>query len=274
MKRMNKKVMGVICMAMAVFSVATTSVNVSAKGYFDPAVKQQIQSRTSTKKTSTVEEEETSSVGSSYLTKAQQSVLDKLETDYSKVNWGVEYSPKGMDGIIISVAPYMDGKFPYLLVGFTNIYDEDVTISASGYAKGKGGKEIADISIYEDAIRPGNTVVKAIYCDGTPTGEIHWDSIELPKVYYESTYWEGEWSLTKDRDGYYQVDYDLSANDYSYAGYVTALALDRNGNILDVAYDYNSDNGYYSSGTIQFYEKEFNSKVYDVAMFTNPLIAK
>ena len=274
MKRVYKNVMSVFCMAMTVFSVATTSVNVSAAGYFDPTVKEQIQPRTTTNKTSVVEEEETTSTGSSYLTKAQQSVLDKLDTDYSKVNWGVQYSPKGMGGIIISVAPYMDGKYPYLLVGITNIYDEDVCFSASGYAKGRRGQEVSDITIYEDAIRPGNTVVKALYCDDTPTGEIYWDSMELPKVYSESTYWEGNWSLSKDKDGYYQIDYDLSANDYSYAGYVTARALDKNGDILDVAYDYNSDYGYYATGTIQFFEKEFNSKVADVAMFTNPLIAK
>ena len=271
MKKMNKKLMCVVGMAAAVFSITTSSVNVSAAGFFNPTTKTQVQQRTSTSKQSLMDKEEDTSISSSYLTKDQQSILDKMVTDYTKVNWDVQYSPKGMDGIIISVASYMDGRYPYLLVAATNIYDEDVTFSASGYAKGSRGQEVADVMFYEEAIRPGSTVAKAVYCDSTPTGEIHWDSIELPKVYGESTYWEGDWSFTKDSDGYYQIDYSLSTNDYGTPGYVTALLLDRNGNILDAAYDYNIDKGYYLSGTIAFYQKEFGGKVTDVAMFANPL---
>ncbi len=282
MKRVSKKVVCGLAMAMAVLTMTTGDVKVSAAGFYSPSSKTQEQTKTQTQtqtKTgsssdSYISKEKTPASTSSYLTTAQQSVLNKLDTDYSKVNWGVQYSPKGMDGIIISVASYMDGRYPYLLVAITNIYDEDVTFSATGYAKGKSGQEVADISFFEDAIRPGNTIAKSIYCDDVPTGEIHWDSIELPDVFEESSYWESDWTLTKDSDGYYKIDYTVSSNDYMNPGYVTTLLLNKYGDVVEVAYDYNVDKGYYVSGEIQFYKKEFDEKVVDVAMFTNPLKAK
>ncbi|WP_026658807.1 hypothetical protein [Butyrivibrio sp. AC2005] len=294
MKRMNKKLMSVLCMAMTVFSMTTCDVKVSAAGYFYPSSqpktttesntitgnnsttgnKTTTENKTTTGNKALIGKEKSTLSSSSYLTTEQQSILNKLDTDYTKVNWGVQYSPKGMDGIIISVAPYQEGRYPYLLVAITNIYNEDVTFSATGYAKGQNGQEIADISFYEEAIRPGNTIAKAIYCDNTPTGEIHWDSIELPKTYGESTYWEGDWSFSTDINGYYQIDYTVKSEDYMTPGYVTTLLLDSYGNVIDVAYDYNCDKGYYVSDSIQFYAKDYDRKVVDVAMFTNPLIAK
>ncbi len=280
-------------MAMAVFSMTTGGVKASA-GYFKPAPNTQEQtseaqseSRTSNRESGTTTEEsgtsqrqsgttteETTSVGSSYLTKQQQSIMDNLGTDYSKVNWDMQYSPKGMDGIIVSVADYMDGRYPYLLVAITNIYDKDVTFSASGYVEGLRGQEVAEVSFYEDAIRPGNTIAKAIYCDNTPSGEIFWEEMDLPKVYSESVSWGGDWHLTTDVDGYYKVDYNIDSNNYMMPGYVTALLLNRNGDIVDAAYDYSADKGYYVSGTIQFFEKGYDEKVVDVAIFSNPLKTK
>lgn len=283
MKRVYSKVMGVICMAATIFSVATSSVNVSAAGFYNSS-KSQGQSSTTTggststekkstsgNKTLLTKEKETVSK-SSYLTSEQESIMSKLDSDYNKVNWGVQYSPKDMEGIVISVASYKHSDSPYLLIGITNIYDEDVTFSAKGYAKGKSGQEVADISFYEAAIRPGNTIVQSVYCDNTPTGEIHWDSIELPNVYETSTYWEGDWYLSTDSDGYCKVDYTVKSDDYMMPGYVTALLLDSTGNIIDAGYDYSTDKGYTLSDCIQFYEKDYNRKVVDVAMFSNPLI--
>ena len=278
MKRVNKKVMGVICMAMTIFSLTTGGVKVSAAGFLSPSTKTQAQPKTTTESTTTtkgktfISKEKKTTSSSSYLTSEQESILNKLDTDYSKVNWDVQYSPEGMDGIIISVSSYNEGKYPYLVVAVTNIYNQDVTFSAKGYAKGKSGQEVADISFYENAVRPGNTIIKSVYCDATPTGEIHWDEIELPDVFGESTYWEGDWSLSTDKDGYYQVDYTVSSDDYMTPGYVTAVLLDKYGYVIDVAYDYNIDKGYSASDRIQFYNKDYTSKIVDVAMFTNPLI--
>ncbi len=274
MKRVNNKIMGVLCMAMTVFTVSTSSFNVSAAGFLTPAPKTQVQPKTSSDSKAFLTKEKTTKSTSSYLTTEQQSVLDNLETDYGKINWDVQYSPKNMDGIIISEAAYMEDKYPYVLVGITNIYNQDVTFSGKGTATGKGGKEVASFSVFEEAIRPGSTILKAVYCDGTPTGEIYWEDLDLPNVYGESTYWEGDWALSTDSDGYYKVDYSLTSDDYMTPGYVTIVLLDKNGYVLDVAYDYNNTKGYSVSDSISFYTKDFGGKVVDGAMFTNPLVEK
>lgn len=210
---------------------------------------------------------------SSYLTSETQSILDSLDTDYNKVKWAVQYSPTGMEGIVISISPYMDGDYTYLLVAITNLYDSDVTFSAKGYAKGENGEQVGTVSFYDTAIRPGNTIARSIYCEAMPTGEIHWDNIELPNVYDESAYCEIEWTLKTDSDGYIITDYTIESKDYMTPGYVTALILDEDGYILAVADDYNSDKGTTASGTIQFFKDELPGTPTDLAIFVNALKA-
>ena len=228
---------------------------------------------TNTDTTSTTTSTTTAPADNSYLTASQKSALKALDTDYNKVNWGVQYSPAGMDGIIISVAPYYDDKYPYLLIAVTNIYNKDVTFSGKGSIKDKYGSEIGTASFYDVAIRPGNTVVRSVFCDGTPTGEIYWTDLELPQVFEESAYWESDWSLNTDLDGYYQVNYTILSNEYMCPGEVTAVLIDAYGNILAVAYDFNADEGKNVSGKIQYFKKEFSGKPADIAMFANALKA-
>lgn len=212
-----------------------------------------------------------SSDTASYISAEAQAALDSLETDYSKVKWGVQYSPTGMDGIVISVAPYTENSSIMLLVAITNLYNEDVTFSAEAIAKGTSGQEIGKGSFYECAIRPGNTVVKSIYCDDVPTGEIHWDSIELPTVYDKSVYWESDWTIQTDKDGYYEVPYRITSSESMTPGTVTAVILDASGNILAVEDDYNIEEGTDLSGTISLYTNDLGGKPADLAMFANPL---
>ncbi len=213
---------------------------------------------------------ETSST-SSYLSSEAQSILDGLETDYSKVKWGVQYSPTGMDGVVISVAPYAASNLSFLLIGVTNLYDQDITFSAKAIAKGASGQEVGNASFYELAIRPGNTVVKTIYCNDAPTGELHWDYIELPNVYDKSVYWESDWTITTDKDGYFEVPYRIVSEENMVPGSVTAVILDANGNILAVEDDYNIEEGKDLSGTISLYTKDLGGTPADLAMFSNPL---
>lgn len=211
----------------------------------------------------------------SYISEDAKKALDSLDTDYSKVNWAVQYSPTGMDGIVISVAPYIEkGSSLYVVVGITNLYNEDTTFSAKAYAKGTDGQYVGQASFYETAIGPGNTVIKKIFCDGVPTGEIHWEDIELPNVYEESAYWESDWQLGTDKDGYIKVDYVVTSNEYMMPGYVTAIVLDVDGDILALEDDYNTTEATTAQGTINYYAKELAGKPADVAMFTNPLKQK
>lgn len=63
--------------------------------------------------------------------------LEKLNTlgigtDYDKVKWGVQYTPDGMKGLLISVTPVLDGSTDYrLLIAMTNLYDTDIDIDAT-----------------------------------------------------------------------------------------------------------------------------------------------
>jgi len=208
---------------------------------------------------------------SSYLSAESQSILNGLDTDYSKVNWGVQYSPTGMDGVVISIAPYTTSNLSFLLVGVTNLYDQDITFSAKAIAKGTSGQEVGNGSFYELAIRPGNTIVKTIYCSDIPTGEIHWDYIELPKVYDKSVYWESDWTIQTDKDGFFEVPYRIVSEENMVPGSVTAVILDASGNILAVEDDYNIEEGTDLSGTISFYTKDLGGTPADLAMFSNPL---
>ena len=208
---------------------------------------------------------------SSYLSAESQSILNGLDTDYSKVNWGVQYSPTGMDGVVISIAPYTSSNLSFLLVGVTNLYDQDITFSAKAIAKGTSGQEVGNSSFYELAIRPGNTIVKTIYCSDIPTGEIHWDYIELPKVYDKSVYWESDWTIQTDKDGFFEVPYRIVSEENMVPGSVTAVILDASGNILAVEDDYNIEEGTDLSGTISFYTKDLGGTPSDLAMFSNPL---
>ncbi len=211
------------------------------------------------------------SATNSYLSAESQSILNGLDTDYSKVNWGVQYSPTGMDGVVISIAPYTSSNLSFLLVGVTNLYDQDITFSAKAIAKGTSGQEVGNGSFYELAIRPGNTIVKTIYCSDIPTGEIHWDYIELPKVYDKSVYWESDWTIQTDKDGFFEVPYRIVSEENMVPGSVTAVILDASGNILAVEDDYNIEEGTDLSGTISFYTKDLGGTPADLAMFSNPL---
>ena len=213
-----------------------------------------------------------SSGKNSYLSEESQEIMDSLDTDYNKVNWGVQYSPTGMEGIVISVAPYIDNGSNYLAIAITNIYNEDATFSAKATLKGKYSDEVGSCSFYENAIRPGNTIIKLVYCSDVPTGEIHWEDIELPEVFDESAYWEADWALGTDADGFLKVDYTIYSNEKMTPGYVTGLVLDADGNIVAAFNDYNIDKGTELTGTITYYVSELPGKPVDVALFANPLV--
>ena len=141
----------------------------------------------------------------------------------------------------------------------------------SGYPKGTDGQKIGTISFYENAIAPGNTVAKAVYCEEIPTGEIRWDEIELPNVFDKSAYWESDWGIQTDSDGYIEVPFTIYSDVNMMPGTVTAIILDSKGDILAVEDDFIMDEGKEVSGTIKFFKKELPGTPVDLAMFANPL---
>ncbi len=214
------------------------------------------------------------SITSVYVSDEILDELNSLETDFTKVTWGVIYTPGELDHLVVSCTPYMDGSSCYLIVALTNLYDEDITVSADAVCLGEDDQEIGDFTVFDEAIRPQSTVIHNVYCSDFPSGAIHWNTISLENVYEESAYWEADWAVTTDSDGYYQVDYTLyNENTDIEPDYVWTLALDENGYVRGYAYSYDPTSGREISGTAPFYKDSFDETVTDIAFFANPIVA-
>ncbi len=206
----------------------------------------------------------------SYLNADAQATLDMLDTDYNKVKWGVQYSPTGLDYLVVSIAPFFNEDEYHLIIGVTNLYNKTIAFDGSGYAKNSSGENIGEVSVYEPAIGPGNTAIFDVACDGIPTGEIHWDEIQIPESVFEDAYWESDWVLGTDNDSYLKIDYTLYSSDKFAPGYVKVLVLDKDGYIIDYAYDYQAEEGTSIPGTLDFFKSDFNGNFSDIALFANP----
>lgn len=204
-----------------------------------------------------------------YLTDEAMTALGSLESDYHKIKWGVVYSPDGMDGFVISIAPYMDGDTVRLLIAFTNLYNEEVFVNARGDALDANGNKIGSVSGYELTIGSGNSVLYDIECKGTPTGEIHWETIEVKEAKREYVPWEGDWQLGTDANGNYAVQWNLTGDKSMDLGFVRLIAVDENGYICGCAQGYGGDPATSFSGTEDFYSGMSGTPA-DIAMFANP----
>ncbi|SEL68652.1 hypothetical protein SAMN04487770_11516 [Butyrivibrio sp. ob235] len=219
------------------------------------------------------ESSNTSANTASYLNADAQATLDKLESDYNKVKWGVQYSPTGMDYLVISVTPFYTEDDYHLIVGVTNLYNKAIVFDGTGYAKASSGENIGEFSLYESAVGPGNTAIFDVPCTDVPTGEIHWDEIQIPDSSFKDAYWESDWSVGTD-NGDLKIDYTVYSADKFTPGYIKALVLDENGYVIDYVYDYSADEGKSITGTLQFYKSEFNGTCADVAFFVNPTVVE
>ena len=213
-----------------------------------------------------------SAVTSSYLSDEAEAVMKSLQTDYNKIAWGVRYNPGDAEGMVISVTPFIDayGSF-YLILGFTNIYDKPVTISASGYAKGKDGSSIGSIYSYVNTLGPGNTVVQKVYCSDTPTGEIHWDSFELKEAGKSYVYWEADYKGGRE-NGESKVSYTIEAKEDSSVSEVEIVLVDKDGYVIDYGTDVpEGKNTTKFEGEIKYFGMALTADSMDAAVFTNPV---
>ena len=214
-----------------------------------------------------------SNLTASYLSDEAENIMKSLPSDYNKILWGVRYTPGDMEGLVVSVAEFADkyGSY-YLLVGYTNIYSEDITVSASGYAKGTTGQEIGNIYTYVDALGPGNTYVQKVYCSSDiPSGEIHWDSIETKDPTGKSSvYWEADYQ-GGNSGGELVVAYDIQTQEPANCNEVSIVIVDENGIILDYGKDVPAtQNQPEFIGEVKFYGGMADGKKIDAAVFANP----
>ncbi|MBO4912399.1 MAG: hypothetical protein J5504_06705 [Butyrivibrio sp.] len=196
--------------------------------------------------------------------------LNSLETDFTKVKWGVVYPVTGMEGVIISVTPYMKGTESHLIIGITNLYDQDLTIKSEGFAKDTSGKNTADIKFEDKGVGAGNTVIHDVACKDFPSGEISWTNIEIPDTSAEYVVWDGVWSFSKDM----VFTYELTADKEMVPGEVTALLLDSEGYVLGSVTDNNTGSGRAASGSMKSDYDNSTNDLCNVAMFVNPTAAE
>lgn len=217
--------------------------------------------------------DDTSSSTNSYLTAEVKNAMNDLQTDYNKINWGVEYSPfEDMPGIVVSVSPMLDNfGDPSLLVGVTNLYEEPITITAEGTAKDlNGNANNGDIFIFADSLGSGCTYTNVLHCNEIPSGEIHWDSFETGNSYKTPVYWEGDWSLGGTKDNT-TLTYTINKNEEADTGEVMAFALDEKGFVVYTFVKYSSSEDKDVTDSIESYEDLSTYGIKDVALFVNPL---
>jgi len=195
-------------------------------------------------------------------------------TDFQKVNWATTYIPdKTMPNISVSVAPMVNEYGDYSLIcGITNMYNDSVHFSANAIASDDNSNAIGSQFVYFDAIGAGNTVIAVIECpDGIPTGDIYWEDLEINDSVNTYVPWEADWKLQSISSDETVLNYEVVMRDNASLGEVYGLILDKKGNVIDIFYEFVSDEGSDYIGSSTCYREDLMGfDVTDVALFINP----
>lgn len=216
------------------------------------------------------------------VTPEARAALNALDTDYGRINWGVEYSIEDVPGLVISVAPYDFFDIQYLAVAFTNLYDETVSIYAQGVAKTEEDTKAGELYMYVDSLAPSSTFIYTVPCmDGVPSGVISWERFEINDPYYRDGNWEADWTIT---EGEYasqlvaKLAMTNTADKTERLGGVMCVLVDEDGNILGVANGYDTEDlapGETRDVKVDIYlDEEYANKVTGMAVFCNPTITQ
>ena len=204
-------------------------------------------------------------------------LLANLQTDYNKINWGVSYSlDEQLPYLVVSIAPYVVYDEIHLLIGFTNLYNDNISLSGEAVALGADDAEIGSTYIYTGAIGGGNTVLADINCgDQKPDGRIRWKEI-TSETDTLTTYvpWEADWTIEDHiSDSYLTVNYEFygAGGQAIVPGEVNFVLLDEQGNVLAKDMTYLGDEvaaGEKYAGSEDIYsDKELLSATKDMAVF-------
>lgn len=212
------------------------------------------------------------------LPEQTKTALSSLQSDYSLVNWGVEYTAsEDYPGCVISVTPGFLYDGLCLVVGVTNLYDKEISFMGTAQAMDDGGNAIGEGFVYNSCIGSGNTIIEVIDCgNNVPDGRIHWTNVQISEPYGEYVPWEADYSITgKPSDGYLTVNYELYASDKSacVGDTVRVLLLDEDGFVMGSGMGFGEDiaAGEKVSGSIDVIgEEDLLKNTKSLAMFTNP----
>lgn len=206
--------------------------------------------------------------------------LEALTTDYSKVNWEVEYEPK--PGIVVSEGTFVKttsmGSENYIVVAFTNLTGNHVSLSLKGYIEDEDGKVVKDIIKDDLEIWDGNTVAREVNLNyANASGNIRWDNITIGALDREYVDFAIHSELTTNAYDQYYIASNLeklpehdSTKRFSQQEFgACGLVLDKDGNIL-----YGQNAGAFDSGAkgISMAIESFGGENADVAYFCNPYL--
>lgn len=256
------------------------------KGYVEPTKHSGGNTATETNETTTEEEpweDETTTAAEPWedettasSNKSPKEMIDSLQSDLNKINWGVRYSfSDDYPYLYVSVAPYFKDGVYHLMIALTNLYTQDILFTGDADA----AEAAYPITIITGPLGCGNTELFDLTCSSDfPTGKIRWSdcTIELNNTSEKFVPWRGNYAA-KANDSHTAVEIEYSIygdnNQTTVPGRVTFAFLDENGNVLAVEDDYSSEEvpgGTYYSNTVESYMSEaLMSEIRGVAMFAS-----
>ncbi len=207
-----------------------------------------------------------------YLSDADERAMKSLSSDYNKIAWGVRYIPDGMNGLVISISPFQNISGQWnLAVGFTNIFDSQITLVADGYSKGRDGSPVGTINAHSIEIGSGSTYIQVVPCNSVPTGEMHWYNINVFQSSSDYVYWEADYSGEK-TESEIHIDYQIHTEEASDISDVTILLVNEDGLIVDYeSYTPKDSNTNEYDGEMTFTGLSVYVDSLDVAIFANPV---
>lgn len=196
--------------------------------------------------------------------------LEGVNTEYSKVNWDVEYQPA--DGIIVSESIYTcigdHGVEPYyMVIAYTNLNDAPVKITCQGDIMNTNGSvNHAHVDETDLVVWPGNTVLEKYICNmDEPSGDITWNTFNVETSDERYIPFEISVELSQDDDGYVVTPTFSADEKTKYYDCGMALLLDENGKILEAEAPPLSNRITYFN-----YNESHDGKVADAVFFINP----
>ncbi len=205
-------------------------------------------------------------------------MLSKLSSDYSRISWDVECAISNeCPGIVTSFSSYEEFGASSLICGLTNLYDADVCIYASGYARGADDELLGDVYIYAQALGKDSTAVTLNYLNEAGKVEyIEWTTIDVMNAYNETADYDYQWDLVgSPSDGFLDLEVHITNTDDTIItpNEMYGILLDDEGKIIrgGVGYIYDPlDTGDTVDNKIQFYaDEEVLSQASNAALFVN-----
>lgn len=203
--------------------------------------------------------------------------LEGLDTDYSKIRWGIEYVlSDDYPGVVVGVAPYYTDPYHYLAVAVTNVHPVDIVFSGDFHAKSEGGEDVGSGFFFKEHIGSGCTIMIPVSCgtDEAPDGRLSWTNIQIETADKSAgTSWTSDWEISKD-PLFKRAGADLRIRGTGIRNpdikNVSAFLLDDKGNILSGAQQYIHDKpliGDYRVELDFYIDEKAQERIDDMAVF-------